>query len=84
MNSIAAIRAVPLDNHNFISSSTALRCTHLRLTDGTTLRMTEAWRRMLKEQFEEMALTESWGDVVCLNAEHAAAGALTTVPMCCS
>ena len=31
------------------------RCSHLRLEDGTTIRMNDEWRRRLKLQFEEMA-----------------------------
>ena len=31
------------------------RCSHLRLADGSTVRMTEAWRRKLKDQFSAMA-----------------------------
>ena len=31
------------------------RCSHLRLADGSTVRMSDAWRRKLKEQFSGMA-----------------------------
>jgi len=31
------------------------RCTFVRLADGTTIRMTDGWRRKLRNQFEEMA-----------------------------
>ena len=31
------------------------RCTSLRMSDGTTVRMTDAWRQQLRTQFEDMA-----------------------------